>query len=127
MLKLNNKGFTLIELLAVLVILIAITSIAIPTISSSMERTKEKQNKAKIEVLESTAELYVADNKNKVYSFITNEKTTVTICLSALEEYLPDDALKDANGDEISGYIEFTTPNGYEFKKEDNIECDISQ
>lgn len=43
--KLNNKGFTLIELLAVLVILIAIMSIAIPSISSSLDRTKEKQMK----------------------------------------------------------------------------------
>ena len=39
--KLNNKGFTLIELLAVLVILVVIMSIAIPSITSSVERNKE--------------------------------------------------------------------------------------
>ena len=56
--KLNNKGFTLVELLAVLVILIAIMSIAIPSISSSLERSKSKQDTAKQKILESAAELY---------------------------------------------------------------------
>lgn len=62
--KLNNKGFTLVELLAVLVILIAISSIAIPAISSSLDRSKVKQSKAKEKLLLSAAELYVTDNKN---------------------------------------------------------------
>lgn len=62
--KLNNKGFTLVELLAVLVILIAISSIAIPTISSSIDRNKDKQYRAKIKLVESAAELYITDNRN---------------------------------------------------------------
>ena len=57
--KLNNKGFTLVELLAVLVILIAISAVAIPAISSSMDRNKEKQYKAKVKLVESAAELFV--------------------------------------------------------------------
>ena len=60
--RLNQKGFTLVELLAVLVILITIMGIAIPTISSSLERTKAKQNQARYKVLETTAEMYVTDN-----------------------------------------------------------------
>ena len=47
----NNKGFTLIELLAALVILTAIMSIAIPSISSSLERTKGKQDETKQKIL----------------------------------------------------------------------------
>ena len=66
--KLNNKGFTLVELLAVLVILIAISSIAIPTISSSMDRNKKKQFNAKVKLVENAAELYVTDNKNYIYN-----------------------------------------------------------
>ena len=54
--KLNDKGFTLVELLAALVILTAIMGIAIPSISSSLERTKEKQNAARVKVLESAPE-----------------------------------------------------------------------
>ncbi len=61
--KLNKKGFTLIELLAVLVILITITLIAIPSITSSLERNKEKQYKAKVELIISYAELYASDKK----------------------------------------------------------------
>ena len=53
----NSKGFTLIELLAALVILTAIMSIAIPSISSSLERTKAKQDKTKYKLLETAAEL----------------------------------------------------------------------
>ena len=43
----NNKGFTLIELLAVLAVMITILLIAIPSISSSIERNKDKFDKMK--------------------------------------------------------------------------------
>ena len=42
--KMNRKGFTLIELLAVLVILVVIMAIAIPSVTSSIERSKDKEN-----------------------------------------------------------------------------------
>ena len=51
--KLNNKGFTLIELLAVIVLLIAISAIAIPSITASIERSKDKQDDAKKRIIES--------------------------------------------------------------------------
>ena len=47
----NNKGFTLIELLAVLVILVVIMSIAIPSITSSVERSKAKQRNEVINIV----------------------------------------------------------------------------
>lgn len=72
--KLNKKGFTLIELLAALVILTAIMGIAIPSISSSLERTKVKQNKTKEKILETAAELYVTDHKNSIYNFLASEE-----------------------------------------------------
>ena len=109
MIKLNNKGFTLVVLLAVLVILIAIMGIAIPTISSSLERTKDKQNKARYRILESAAEQYVTDNKNKVYR---NLNTLVTdscfINLTELSEYLSSDDMKDADGNVFRGAVIFT-------------------
>ena len=45
--KMNNKGCTLIELLAVVVILLAISVIAISSISAAIERNKGKQNEEK--------------------------------------------------------------------------------
>lgn len=56
--RLNRKGFTLIELMAVLAVLVIIMGIALPNITSSIERSKQKQKDAKIELLTSAAELY---------------------------------------------------------------------
>ena len=38
----DNKGFTIIELLGVIIVLIAITLVAVPSITSSVERNKNK-------------------------------------------------------------------------------------
>ena len=48
--KLNNKGFTLIELLGVIIILMAILYLAIPSLTSSVERSKRKQFEQKKEL-----------------------------------------------------------------------------
>ena len=64
----RQRGFTLIELIAVLVILTIIMSIAIPSISASIERSKEKQRNAKIKIMESAAEIYIVDRKSLITS-----------------------------------------------------------
>ena len=66
--KLNKKGFTLIELLVVIVILVVIMSIAIPSINSSMERSKQKQEKTKQQLIVSAAEIYADSHRNTVNS-----------------------------------------------------------
>ena len=102
--KLNNKGFTLVELLAVLVILIAIMSIAIPSISSSLERSKSKQDTAKQKILESAAELYVTDHKNS----ITAATCSITTGQLKTGNYIDDAVAKDSNGSDFSGCIKYT-------------------
>ncbi len=99
--KLNNKGFTLVELLAVLVILIAISSIAIPTISSSLDRSKDKQTKAKEKLLESAAELYVTDHRNNLNS----QPCYITLNKLKEENYIDEDALDNGNNGIITGVI----------------------
>lgn len=64
--ELNKKGFTLVELLVVIVILGVIMSIAIPSITSSIERSKDKQKTQIIKLIESAGELYVDKHKNTV-------------------------------------------------------------
>lgn len=64
--NLNRKGFTLVELLVVLVILVVIMSIAIPSITASVERSKEKQRNSKIQLLESAADIYIDRHRNTV-------------------------------------------------------------
>lgn len=106
--KLNNKGFTLIELLAVLVILIAIMSIAIPSISSSLDRTKAKQSSAKEKIIESAAELYVTDHKNNV---VPEGECYITVATLKSEHYLSSDELKDSDGKEMGGAVMYNANN----------------
>lgn len=125
--KLNNKGFTLIELLAVLVILIAIMSIAIPSISSSLDRTKEKQSNAKKKIIESAAELYVTDHKNNI--IITSGVCYISVETLTKENYLSSDELKDSDGNAMKGAVKYTiTRDGsnyeYDFSASvDNNKC----
>ena len=99
--KLNKKGFTLIELLAVIVILLAISTIAISSISSAIERNKQKTNNAKKEVLVSYGELYFEENIN---DYTTTEKC---VNIGTLSQYfnLEDSEIKDADDKQFKGYI----------------------
>ena len=101
--KIDNKGFTLVELLAVLVILITIMSIAIPTIGSSLERNKEKQNEQKKKLLQSAAELYVTDHKNS----IGDDKTCINLNTLVSNGYVDDGAIKDSDNEPFRGCISF--------------------
>lgn len=101
----NNKGFTLIELLAALVILTAIMSIAIPSISSSLERTKVKQDDTKKKLLESAAELYVTDHKNAIYQNLKN-KDSCYITLDLLDTL--EENKKDSDGGDLGGVVVFS-------------------
>ena len=125
--NMNNKGFTLIELLAVLAILTAIMGIAIPSISSSLERSKEKQNESIKKMLVSFAELYVTDHKNAVYNQI-GTGTSCYILISDLKEegYANEESVKDADDKElIWDYILFTKPSSYVYVEASAKETDI--
>ncbi len=111
--KLNNKGFTLVELLAVLVILVAISAVAIPAISSSMDRNKEKQYKAKVNLVVIAAELFVSDHIDGW--FIFNDFCYVSVSDLIKYDYIEED-------DDISKYscVKYTpSENSYKFVKED--------
>ena len=97
----NNRGFTLIELLAVVVIMLAISVIAVSSISAAMERNKAKQDEAKKEVICSMAELYYEEHKNEL---IKNQGTgTISIDITKLD--LSEEEKKKSNGDDFSGSI----------------------
>ncbi len=59
----NNKGFTLIELLGVIVLLVLITMIIIPTISTAIKQGKEKADTQTKENIVLAARNWAADNK----------------------------------------------------------------
>ena len=100
----NQKGFTLIELLAVVVILLAISVMAISSISAAIERNKDKQDNAKKEVLISYGKLYYNDHKN---SF--NGLSTAVINIDELtEEYnLSEEEFTVPYGEIYTGCIKF--------------------
>ena len=120
--KINNKGFTLVEVLAVLVILSAIMAIALPSITSSMERNKSKQDDSKKQMLASFAEIYVADHRNSLYNWMSSKgKTACYIKVSTLrsEGLLSDDADKDSNGNPLNGNVYFNkTENLYVYSND---------
>ena len=126
---LNNKGFTLVELLAVLVILAAIMGIALPSITSSMERNKDKQNESKKKLLESFAEIYVSDHKVAIYDnleALSSPSNPITECYIAVSElrsegYLSDDADIDADGNQMDGNIYFNKSNNIYIYSDEKI------
>ena len=96
--KLNRKGFTLMELLAVIVIMAIIFAVAVPSISSSIERSKTKQLNAKIEVIEAAGEIYISNHKGE---------TEVSIATLYCDKLLTNDEIRDPFNDKNSlcGYV----------------------
>lgn len=106
--KLNKKGFTLIELLAVVVILLAISVIAISSISAAIERNRAKQDDAKIEVIVSYAKLYYDSHKN----------TESDKCIELNKLDLSDEESVDSNNDFFVGVVKYVSAeNEWQFMK----------
>lgn len=106
--RMNKKGFTLIELLAVVVIMLAISVMAISSISAAIERNKAKQDNAKIEVIVSTAKLYYESHKNSL-------GTSGCIPISKLD--LTENERKRSNGDMFTGGVSYTNGSNFEYKE----------
>jgi len=114
--KMNRKGFTLVELLVVLVILVVIMSIAIPSVTSSIERSKQKQYDSKVELIVSAAEIYVDRHKNT----FGGNTTTYQIYVQQLicDDLLTKEQAKDPFNEQytVNGYVELYN-NNYTWKE----------
>lgn len=116
--RLNKKGFTLVELLVVLVILVVIMSIAIPSITSSLERSKEKQKDATIKLIVSAAELYADRHKN---TFTSGNDVSISTLIS--DGFLTKEEAKDPFNEDstLCGHVNY---DGTLFKwVDDSNEC----
>lgn len=111
--KINKKGFTLIELLAVVVIMLAISVMAVSSISASIKRNNLKQDKAKEEVLISYAELYYQKYKSN-YSYGSG-----SICVDKLvDEFgLSEKEITKASADDerFDGCISFSNGSNFTY------------
>lgn len=114
--KMNKKGFTLIELLAVVVILLAISVMAISSISAAIERNKTKENNARIEVIISYAKIYYDDHKNSL-------GTSGSISLDDLisNNYMTEEERLDSDGDIFTGVVCYT--DGANFTYDEDGTC----
>ena len=86
--KKKRLGFTLIEILVAIIILVLMLLIAIPTIISSMDRSREKQYDATVTSILSAAEEYVEiyKNINPLFKNLINVNDNTCIELSDLQE-----------------------------------------
>lgn len=82
----NKKGFTLVELLAVLVILAAIITIAVPNVISMSKKIKADMFCDKVDLLITDAKLYGQDNYDAVES-ATKAGTTYSVSVTTLVNY----------------------------------------
>ena len=111
--KIDKKGFTLMELLAVIVIMAIIFAVAVPSISSSIERSKQKQLNAKIEVIEAAGEVYISTHKNI---------SSVSVAKLYEEGNLTKEEIKNPFNEKksICGYVEYKNYS-YNFVDTSNI------
>ncbi len=107
--KLNKKGFTLIELLVVIVILVVIMAIAIPSVNSSIERSKEKQVSTKQKLILSAAELYVDSHRNSITGTGKDIYIKDLICNGLLTKEEAKDPFNETRT--LCGYVRYTKSN----------------
>lgn|SRR5574344_80743 len=93
----NNKGFTLVELLAVLVILAAIITIAVPNVISMSKKIKVNMFCDKVNLLVTDAKLYGQDNYDDV---LDGDLKTVSISTLVNNGYAKKDDNSCVVGDE---------------------------
>ncbi len=84
----RRKGVTLVELLIVVLILAALSAIAIPRISKSAQNAKQNACDTNISVVNSAIEMYAADNNGVYPTDNADMQTKVTSDLT----YFPDGA-----------------------------------
>lgn len=99
----NNKGFTLVELLGVLAVLMAIILVAIPSISSSLERNKNKVDEQKREIILSAAEIYVNKHKKEFeYNSFLLGKCGIPVSKIKADDLLTDDELLNSQNKKLN-------------------------
>ena len=71
-----KKGFTIVEILGVIIVIAVIMAFAIPNLTNSSNKAKNKLYETKIEMLEKSAVIFAQDNYN---TLIEGEESQVVI------------------------------------------------
>lgn len=115
--KVNNKGFTLIELLAVIVILAILIMVAMPAVTSLMERAKvgafvtEGESFAKAAQTAYTSSLIAGKNNvGKTITGLTVSGSSYTYFCMTIPELISGGFIEKANASDYTGIVEAYIP-----------------
>ena len=98
----NKKGFTLVELIGVIVLLAAIALIAVPQITKTIDRSKEKTYRDQIDALLQASRRYVSEIGPKN----TNPFTITLQELMSNQLIEKGTKIKKKNNEDVSSKIE---------------------
>lgn len=97
-----KKGFTLIELICVIVLLGIIAMIAIPTINTAINNSKEKAYNEQIALIEDTAKTYTSKHSLKLPNQTNGSKLCVSVAEMQKDGLLTSEAIQNPNYEEGS-------------------------
>ena len=103
--KINNKGFTLIELLTVMIILVTILLIAIPSITSSLSRSEDKQLEAQKAAIVSDTIINMKGKDFADYSAFRNGSCVLSVESLYNKGYITEKTAKDEDDNFIDGSV----------------------
>ena len=130
-----KKGFTLIELICVIVLLGIIAMIAIPTINTAINNSKEKAYNEQIALIEDTAKTYTSKHSLKLPNQTNGSKLCVSVAEMQKDGLLTSEAIQNPNYEEgstdakkknktFTGSVVITwKSNKYLYKYEQNPSC----
>ena len=123
-----KKGFTLVELLGVIVILGLIAMIAIPTINSALNSSRQKAYDEQVDTIEDTARTYMSKNSLKLPNQTEGNGCYVSVATMQKAGLLNSDDIEnpkykkgstdeEENFENFNGYVIITyTNNKYQYK-----------
>ena len=93
--------------------------------SSSLEKSKEKQLNSTKKLLENASEFYVTNNKEAIFQRIEND-ASITKCYIKIdylvnEQYVDKDAVNGPDGEKLEGNVVFNI-SSYTFQYQDNVD-----
>ena len=90
-----KKGFTLVELLGVIVILGLIAMIAIPTINTALNDSRQRAYDEQVDTIEDTARTYMSKNSLKLPSQTEGSSCCVSVSTLQKEGLLTSDDIEN--------------------------------
>lgn len=99
----NKKGFTLIELIAVIILIGALLTVAVPGMINLVENRKEKLYNSTVKEIKKVASQYIASHPE-----IISDNFTIEISTLCTDKYLSCPIINPITGEEMNGHVAIT-------------------